>query len=101
MSLLTSNTDFGSWTAFPFELLGLAALLILFLMAATSHDFWQKNLGPSVWKGLHMLVYLAYALLVMHVALGALQGDTRPVYPVLLGAGGGRRGGPSPVDGSA
>lgn len=85
LSLLVSNRSFNSWTAFPFELLGLAALVILFFMAVTSHDFWQKNLGPSVWKGLHMLVYLAYALLVMHIALGALQGDTRPVYPVLLG----------------
>jgi nitrite reductase/ring-hydroxylating ferredoxin subunit len=74
-------------TAFPFEILGLLALLILFLMAATSHDFWQKNLSPSVWKGLHMLVYPAYALLVLHVALGALQSEQSPIYAVLAGIG--------------
>jgi nitrite reductase/ring-hydroxylating ferredoxin subunit len=87
LSLLTSNTNYGSLTAFPFETLGLAALVILFVMAATSHDFWQKNLGPSVWKGLHMLAYPAYGLLVLHVALGALQAEQSPLYPVLLGLG--------------
>ncbi|MCI0354316.1 MAG: ferric reductase-like transmembrane domain-containing protein, partial [Acidobacteria bacterium] len=87
VSLLTSNANYDSLTAFPFETLGLAALVILFLMAATSHDFWQKNLGPSVWKGLHMLVYPAYALLVMHVALGALQSEESLVYPTLMGVG--------------
>lgn len=29
-------------------MLGLLALVILFLMAATSHDFWLKNLSPGV-----------------------------------------------------
>jgi nitrite reductase/ring-hydroxylating ferredoxin subunit/DMSO/TMAO reductase YedYZ heme-binding membrane subunit len=87
VSLLVSNTNYASLTAFPFEVLGLAALVILFLMAATSHDFWQKNLGPSVWKGLHMLDYPAYALLVMHVALGALQAETGAIYAVLVCAG--------------
>jgi nitrite reductase/ring-hydroxylating ferredoxin subunit/DMSO/TMAO reductase YedYZ heme-binding membrane subunit len=87
VSLFASNANYGSLTAFPFEILGLAALAILFLMAATSHDFWQKNLGPSVWKGLHMAVYPAYALLVLHVALGALQSEASPLYPVLLGLG--------------
>ncbi|HEX9894505.1 MAG TPA: ferric reductase-like transmembrane domain-containing protein, partial [Gemmatimonadales bacterium] len=31
---------------FPFEYLGLAALLVLALMAATSHDFWLSVLTP-------------------------------------------------------
>ena len=87
LSLLTGNTNYGSLAAFPFETLGLLALVILFLMAATSHDFWQKNLTPGVWKGLHMLVYPAYALLVLHVALGALQSEASPLYALLLGAG--------------
>lgn len=87
VSLLSSNTNYGSLTAFPFETLGLLALLILFVMAATSHDFWQKNLGPSVWKGLHMLVYPAYLLLVLHVALGALQAEASRLYPALVLAG--------------
>ncbi len=87
VSLLTSNTRYASLHAFPFEMLGVAALAILFVMAATSHDFWLANLGPRVWKGLHMLVYPAYGLLVMHVALGALQAERSIVYPLVLGAG--------------
>jgi methionine sulfoxide reductase heme-binding subunit len=81
LSLLTSNTNFLSFRAFPFELLGGMALAILFLLASTSHDFWLKNLGPRTWKSLHMLVYPAYALLVGHVALGALQGDRGWIAP--------------------
>ncbi len=72
---------------FPFEVFGAGALLILFFMAATSHDFWNRNLGPSFWKTLHVLVLVAYAFLVLHVALGALQSERSVVYPVLLGVG--------------
>ncbi len=86
-SLLTSNTDFTSLRNFPFQQLGFLALLILFLMAATSHDFWLRNLTPPVWKKLHMLVYLAYGLLVAHVTLGALQSETSPALVVVLGVG--------------
>jgi sulfoxide reductase heme-binding subunit YedZ len=87
LSLLTSNTQYGSLLAFPFEALGVVALLILFLMAATSHDFWLKNLTPTVWKSLHMLVYLAWAMLVLHVALGALLAERSAVYPAVLLSG--------------
>jgi len=87
VSLLSSNTRFGSLADFPFQQLGLAALLILFLMAATSHDFWLVNLSPPVWKTLHMGVYLAYALLVAHVALGALQQERSPWFAASLGLG--------------
>ncbi len=87
VSLLTSNRAFGSLANFPFEHLGLAALVILTLMAATSHDFWLGVLSPLVWKTLHMLVYLAYALLVGHVALGAMQAETGAVGPIFLGLG--------------
>jgi len=84
LSLLTANTRVGSLRAFPFEWPGMGALLILFVMAATSHDFWLANLSPRVWKTLHMLVYAAYFLLVAHVSLGALQSERSPVYPALL-----------------
>lgn len=87
ISLLTSNTNYGSLRAFPFQILGLLALVILFLMAATSHDFWLKNLGAAAWKRLHMLVYIAYGLLVMHVALGILQTQRSPWLAGLVGAG--------------
>lgn len=87
VSLLISNPRYDSLAGFPFESLGLVALIILFLMAATSHDFWNANLGPGVWKALHMGVYLAYALLVAHIALGAIQFEKAPLYVALLCAG--------------
>jgi sulfoxide reductase heme-binding subunit YedZ len=71
----------------PFEWLGLAALFVLFVMAVTSHDFWQKALGPSAWKCLHMLVYPTYGLLVLHVLLGALRAEPNPLYTALVGGG--------------
>lgn len=87
LSVLVSNTNYGSISAFPFQPLGLAALVILFVMAATSHDFWNRNLGPRIWKSLHMSVYVAYALLVAHVALGALQTQRDAVTPALVTLG--------------
>jgi nitrite reductase/ring-hydroxylating ferredoxin subunit len=87
VSLFVSNTRFDSLAQFPFQALGFAALLILFVMAATSHDFWLHNLSAPAWKRIHMLVYLAYALLVAHVVLGALQADRNVVLAVLLGVG--------------
>ena len=80
----------GSLSGFPFELLGLLGLAVMFLMAATSHDFWLANLGSGFWKALHLLVVLAYAALVGHVALGAMQSEHGAPWPwlLLLGAGG-------------
>lgn len=87
VSLFISNSRYGSVSEFPFQALGFFALIILFLMAATSHDFWLRNLSAPTWKRLHMLVYVAYALLVAHVVLGALQSETSPVLAVTLIAG--------------
>src|SRR6185369_12850862 len=87
VSLFVSNRRYDSLSQFPFETFGFAALVILFVMAATSHDFWLRNLTAPTWKRLHMLVYLAYALLVAHVALGALQSERNPVNVVVLAAG--------------
>ncbi len=70
-----------------FQTLGLIALVILFLMAATSHDFWLAQLTAPVWKSLHMAVYGAYALVVLHVALGALHSESRPMLAVMTGLG--------------
>ena len=52
---------------------GIFALVVLLLLAATSHDFWLRVLTPGVWKALHMLLYAAYASVVAHVCFGALQ----------------------------
>jgi nitrite reductase/ring-hydroxylating ferredoxin subunit/DMSO/TMAO reductase YedYZ heme-binding membrane subunit len=87
VSVLVANPSYGSAAQFPFEALGLIAFLILFAMAATSHDFWLANLTAPVWKALHMLVYVAYALIVLHVALGVLQAERHPLLAALLGAG--------------
>lgn len=72
---------------FPFEPLGIGALVVFFVMAATSHDFWLRNLGASFWKTLHLGVYVAYALVLAHVALGVLQTERNAVFPVLVLAG--------------
>ena len=87
VSILVSNTRFTSIADFPFQVLGLIALVILFLMAVTSHDFWLNNLTAPVWKLLHTLVYIAYALLIGHVALGVLQSETSPILTISLGFG--------------
>src|SRR5258708_35256709 len=84
---LTKVSDYGKFIGFPFKALGLVALLILFLMAATSHDYWLVFLTPPVWKGLHMALYVAYCLLVMHVALGGMQYDHNPFIPAMLASG--------------
>lgn len=86
VSLFASNPVYDRIPGFPFELLGVAAFLILFIMAATSHDFWLNNLSAPVWKALHMLVYPAYALLVLHIVLGALMTEKSMLYPAMTAA---------------
>jgi len=73
--------------ALPFEYFGILALLIMFLMAATSHDYWLRNLSAAWWKRLHMLVYVAYFALVAHVGFGYMQGETGWTSAALMGAG--------------
>jgi len=87
VSVLTSNLRYDSLSEFPFEIFGVIALVILFLMAATSHDFWLANLTAPVWKRLHMGVYVAYAALMLHVVLGVLQSETSPLLAGTLGLG--------------
>ncbi|WP_087003329.1 Rieske 2Fe-2S domain-containing protein [Rhizobium sullae] len=86
-ALFTSNTSFTSIAGFPFELFGVFALVILAVLAATSHDFWLSFLTPPVWKAIHMSVYFAYAAVILHVALGALI-DRRDHALALLLIGG-------------
>lgn len=87
VSVFTSNMDYASLVNFPFQVLGFFGLLILLLMASTSHDFWLATLGAKTWKVLHMGVYLAYVLLVLHVFLGAFQQETSPILLSVLGFG--------------
>src|SRR5215470_13484232 len=79
LSIFKGSALAASVSGVPFQPFGVFALVILFLMAATSHDFWLANLSAPVWKSLHMLVYVAYGLLVSHVTFGVLQGEGSPV----------------------
>jgi nitrite reductase/ring-hydroxylating ferredoxin subunit/DMSO/TMAO reductase YedYZ heme-binding membrane subunit len=82
---MTSSPNYGKFIGFPIKALGLFGLTVLLLLAATSHDFWLAFLTPRIWKTLHMALYVAYGVLVMHVALGAMQEDRRIFIPILLG----------------
>jgi methionine sulfoxide reductase heme-binding subunit len=82
LSIFNTTPVRGPFAAVPFQALGFVALIIFVLMAATSHDFWLANLSAPVWKSLHMLVYMAYALLVLHVAFGVLQSELSTVFAV-------------------
>jgi nitrite reductase/ring-hydroxylating ferredoxin subunit/DMSO/TMAO reductase YedYZ heme-binding membrane subunit len=84
---LSTWADYGKFIGFPFKVLGIAALIILFLMAATSHDFWLAFLTPPVWKAIHMALYVAYGLVVMHVALGIMQYERTLLIPAMLVGG--------------
>lgn len=85
VSVLVSNARYTDIRELPFQPFGLAALIVLFLMAATSHDFWLHNLTAPVWKALHMGVYVAYTLIVLHVIFGVVQGETSQVLVWALG----------------
>jgi nitrite reductase/ring-hydroxylating ferredoxin subunit/DMSO/TMAO reductase YedYZ heme-binding membrane subunit len=83
--LLRGNTSFFQVQGFPFELFGIFTLLVMLLLAATSHDFWLRFLTPPVWKGLHMALYAAYLSVVAHISLGALQAAANPLLAVVTG----------------
>jgi methionine sulfoxide reductase heme-binding subunit len=87
LSIFKGSPLTASIAGVPFQPFGFFALVILFLMAATSHDFWLANLSAPVWKSLHMLVYGAYALLVLHVTFGVLQAEVSAVYGIATGCG--------------
>jgi len=65
-----------------FVLAGLAAFILLSLLALTSFTWWQKRMGKR-WKQLHRLVYLAGILVIVHY-IWLVKADIRP--PLLFGA---------------
>ncbi len=77
--------NYTKFIGFTTKAIGLAALSIFFVMAATSHDYWLGFLSPPVWKAIHMAIYVAYGLLVMHVALGLMQHERSIFLPMLVG----------------
>ena len=67
-----------------FILVGVAALIILGVLALTSTKGWMKRLGKN-WKRLHRLVYVAGALAVWHYAWVFKELRMRPlVYGAAL-----------------
>ena len=87
VSIFKGSPLTGSIAGVPFQPFGFFALVILLLMATTSHDFWLANLSAPVWKSLHMLVYVAYGLLVLHVTFGVMQAEVSAVYVVAVAVG--------------
>lgn len=87
LSIFNGSPLVGSIAGVPFQPFGFFALIILLLMAATSHDFWLANLSAPVWKSLHMLVYAAYGFLVLHITFGVLQAEVNPIYVAVTAIG--------------
>lgn len=56
-----------------FVLIGIAAFLVLSILALTSFRWWMARMGKN-WKRLHRLVYLVNLLVVLHFGL-AVKGD--------------------------
>jgi len=83
--LLFANTSYGQVLGFPFEAFGIFALLCLLVLSTTSHDFWLKFLTPRIWKGLHYLIYPAYAAVVAHISLGVLQDFQNQAFAWIVG----------------
>jgi sulfoxide reductase heme-binding subunit YedZ len=83
-SIFTSPGSFENSADVAFQPLGFFALIILFIMAATSHDYWNTNLGAPIWKAIHMMVYVAFALVIAHVSYGAMQDSTVGLLPALV-----------------
>jgi sulfoxide reductase heme-binding subunit YedZ len=52
----------------PFMMLGMASLLLLVPLAATSNSFAIRRLGPD-WRRLHRLIYVVAILVGLHYAL--------------------------------
>jgi nitrite reductase/ring-hydroxylating ferredoxin subunit/DMSO/TMAO reductase YedYZ heme-binding membrane subunit len=80
-ALLSYDVQFDA-SSLPFVLFGLLALCVVLVLAVTSHDFWQKFLGPTFWKSLHMAIYAGYTAAVLHVAFGPLQREGHAAFRV-------------------
>jgi nitrite reductase/ring-hydroxylating ferredoxin subunit/DMSO/TMAO reductase YedYZ heme-binding membrane subunit len=84
VAMLAVDTGFGHLHGFPFMPFGIAAFMIMLVLAATSHDFWLSFLTPPLWKRIHMSIYVAYASIVLHVAFGAGQDARNLGLPLMV-----------------
>jgi methionine sulfoxide reductase heme-binding subunit len=70
----------------PFITLGMAAFVLLLLLALTSSRTMVMRLGGILWTRLHRLIYPASVLVVIHYALMVKRDLTEPLlYAALLG----------------
>ena len=69
-------TQLGKELQKPFQLTGLVALTILFVLAITSFNVAVRWLGGRKWKNLHRFVYLAAGLVAYH------QAAARKLFPL-------------------
>jgi sulfoxide reductase heme-binding subunit YedZ len=69
-------TQLGKELQKPFQLTGLVALTILFVLAVTSVNAAVRWLGGKRWKNVHRLAYFAAALIAYH------QAAARKIFPM-------------------
>ena len=84
IGMLIANTSYEQILGFPFEIFGIFALIVLLILAVTSHDFWLSFLSPPIWKKIHMGIYFAYTAIVLHIVLGAMQSENGILLFVLV-----------------
>ena len=53
-------------------------------MALISNEFFVHLLKQSVWKNIHMLVYIAYLSIIFHIFLGTLRFETNVAYFIFI-----------------
>lgn len=69
-------TQLGKELRKPFQLTGLVALTLLFVLAITSFNAAIRWLGGRKWKNVHRLVYVVAALIAYH------QAAARKIFPM-------------------
>ena len=67
----------------PYITVGFTALLILLPLAITSTRGWQRRLGRK-WKRLHKAIYLAMALVLLHILWQARSDIAEPLFYIGL-----------------
>lgn len=80
LSLFLSNTQYGSVTQFPFQVLGFLGLFLLWTMGGIRLCAFVKKQNLNAEKYLHRLIQVVYGIILLHIALGVLQYDTHPFY---------------------
>jgi len=83
---LTFYKQLGGFAGIPYLnhtyslslLLGVCALGVLAIMAATSFDWVVKHMGYKHWKLLHRLVYFASIAVLLHIILIGPHYDSGP-----------------------